>query len=275
MPEALELPTDHPRPPVSSLRGAWMRSTIPSGVVGPARRARAQRGRDAVHGAARRVRRPAQPLQRPGRRRGRHARRQPRPADLDGAIGVFVDTVVLRVDLSGEITFRERSTGSASACSTRSRISGCRSSSSFAHSSRSAARTPSALPGDAHARSRRGRSRSRGPRRRGDPDRPRVRADRPHRLRRAARATRSRRSGSTAPTSSIATTIERMQAHFLRLLDARARRARPADRRAAAADRDRAHTVLDAASRSPASTRSPACTSCSRRAPPRPPTPLP
>ena len=57
--------------------------------------------------------------------------------ELDGVIGVFVDTVVLRVDISGNARRTAScSTVSRAACSMRSRTNGSPSSSSSAHSSR-------------------------------------------------------------------------------------------------------------------------------------------
>ncbi|HLX19070.1 MAG TPA: amino acid adenylation domain-containing protein [Gaiellaceae bacterium] len=107
VPAALELPTDNPRPPVATLRGAWLRSSIPSDTVARLQELARSEGvtpymvllaafdvllarytgqDDIVVGM---------PVD------GRDQ------AELDDAIGVFVDTVVLRIDLSGEITFRQ------------------------------------------------------------------------------------------------------------------------------------------------------------------------
>src|SRR5581483_1523164 len=107
MPEALDLPNDRSRPPVASLAGEWLRATIPSTVAGRLEELARTEGvtlymalvaafdvllsrysgqDDLVLGM---------PVD---------SRDQ---ADLDDAIGDFVDTVVLRVDLSGGITFRE------------------------------------------------------------------------------------------------------------------------------------------------------------------------
>jgi amino acid adenylation domain-containing protein len=107
VPSALELPTDRPRPSVSTQRGAWFRTAIPPSLVDGlesfARREgatfymtllaafdallhRYSRQDDIVVGM------PVDCRDRP---------------ELDDAIGVFVDTVVLRVDLSGNVTYRE------------------------------------------------------------------------------------------------------------------------------------------------------------------------
>jgi amino acid adenylation domain-containing protein len=107
MTEALELPTDRPRPPVSSMRGAWSRCTVPAetvaGLQALARREGATfyvtllavfdvllhrySGQDDIV------------LGMPVDGRDR--------VELEGLIGDFVDTVVLRVDVSGNLTFRE------------------------------------------------------------------------------------------------------------------------------------------------------------------------
>jgi amino acid adenylation domain-containing protein len=106
-PEALELPTDLPRPEVASMRGAWMRRTVPASVVdGLQALARSEgatfymallavfdtllhrySGQDDIV-----VGMPVEGRDRP---------------ELEGSIGVFVDTVVLRVDTSGNPTLRE------------------------------------------------------------------------------------------------------------------------------------------------------------------------
>ena len=79
-PAALELPTDRPRPPVPSHRGAARRrSPLAAALADALQRARPPRGRDAVHDAARRLPGAAPPLHRPERHRRRHADRQPRP----------------------------------------------------------------------------------------------------------------------------------------------------------------------------------------------------
>ena len=79
LPPLLELPTDRPRPAVQSFRGAARPVRLPAALARQARGAGPARGRDAVHDAARRLPGPARPLQRPGRPRGRHARRRPHP----------------------------------------------------------------------------------------------------------------------------------------------------------------------------------------------------
>ncbi len=107
IPDALELPTDRPRPAVASTRGAWSRSVVPASTVAGlealARREGATfymtllavfdlllhrySGQDDIV------------LGMPVDGRDR--------VELESAIGVFVDTVVLRVGVSGELTFRE------------------------------------------------------------------------------------------------------------------------------------------------------------------------
>jgi amino acid adenylation domain-containing protein len=54
-PELLELPTDHPRPAVQTYRGASVPGGALPGAAGAAAGAGAERGRDAVHGAAGRL----------------------------------------------------------------------------------------------------------------------------------------------------------------------------------------------------------------------------
>ncbi len=107
MPAALELPADHPRPPVSSLRGAWERSTFSPPIVDELTRltrtegatffmamlaaydillARYSGQTDIVVGA------PVDCRTRP---------------ELERVVGPFVNTLVLRNDLSDAPTFRE------------------------------------------------------------------------------------------------------------------------------------------------------------------------
>ena len=75
---ALDLPADRPRPPVQSHRGAQRAFALAGAARSAALAdARAARGRDALHDAARGVRRAAPPLHRAGRRRGGHAHRGP------------------------------------------------------------------------------------------------------------------------------------------------------------------------------------------------------
>jgi amino acid adenylation domain-containing protein len=107
MAEALEVPTDRPRPAVASMRGAWSRSTVPArtveGLQALARREGASfymtllavfdvllhrySGQDDVV------------LGMPVDGRDR--------VELQDIMGDFVDTVILRVDVSGALTFRE------------------------------------------------------------------------------------------------------------------------------------------------------------------------
>jgi amino acid adenylation domain-containing protein len=107
MSHALDLATDRPRPAAASMRGAWSRCTLPAatvdGIQTLARREGATfymallatfdvllhrySGQDDIV-----VGMPVEGRDRP---------------ELEDAIGVFVDTVVLRVDVSGNPTFRE------------------------------------------------------------------------------------------------------------------------------------------------------------------------
>ena len=106
---------------------------------GPARRVGAQRGRDAVHGAGRGVRRPAQPLQRTGRRRGRHARRQPRPGrSRRRDRRLRRHRRAPRRSLGRDHVPRGAPEGPRPHARRHRASARCRSSSSFAHSSRSA-----------------------------------------------------------------------------------------------------------------------------------------
>ena len=106
MPTTLELPTDHARPAVASMRGAWLRTTLPAPLVA-ALQALAQQEGTTVYVALlaafdlllhRYSGQDDIALGMPVDARDR--------PELEGAIGVFVDTVVLRVDLSGNPTFR-------------------------------------------------------------------------------------------------------------------------------------------------------------------------
>ncbi len=106
MPTTLELPTDHARPAVASMRGAWLRTTLPAPLVAALQALAQQEGTTvyAVLLAAFDLL-----LHRYSGQDdialGMPVDARDRP-ELEGAIGVFVDTVVLRVDLSGNPTFR-------------------------------------------------------------------------------------------------------------------------------------------------------------------------
>ena len=106
-PAAVELPTDRPRPQVSSMRGAWSRSSVPAETVKGLQELARQEG-VTVYMALLAV---FDILL--ARYSGQDDVVVGMPVDsrdqseLDGSIGVFVDTVVLRVDLSGGITFRQ------------------------------------------------------------------------------------------------------------------------------------------------------------------------
>ncbi len=99
LPDQLELPTDRPRPPVHRCAGARPRSTSTAAL----RRALAELGRghgaSTVHGRPRRVRACCSP----GCRRpttSRLARRsRAGESELDGMIGMFVNTLALRTEI--------------------------------------------------------------------------------------------------------------------------------------------------------------------------------
>ena len=107
MPTALELPTDRPRPPGASLRGAWRRKTMPAELV------------DSLHALARAngatlfmtllaayevllYRYSGQEDVIVGVPVDNRSRRE-----LELLIGPFVNSIVLRGDMSGSPTFRE------------------------------------------------------------------------------------------------------------------------------------------------------------------------
>jgi len=107
MPDALELPTDRARPPVSSMRGAWVRTSIPTRIADDLKTLARDEGATfymALLAAFDIL------LQRYSGQDdivlGMPVDARDRP-ELDDVIGVFVDTVVLRVDVSGRVTFRE------------------------------------------------------------------------------------------------------------------------------------------------------------------------
>ena len=106
-PDELELPADRPRPPVASHLGA----TVPVRLEPALHRrllelARVSRA-SSVHGSAGGSGCLAVPT---GSRRGhrdRHPDRRPRRAALEDLVGFFINTLVLRTDLSGDPSFRE------------------------------------------------------------------------------------------------------------------------------------------------------------------------
>ena len=81
----LDLPTDRPRPPLQSFRGATADSPAPAGDRRGARGAGAGERGHALHGPARRGPAPARPLRGAGGRRGRLADRRPHPGGDRGA----------------------------------------------------------------------------------------------------------------------------------------------------------------------------------------------
>jgi NRPS condensation-like uncharacterized protein len=107
MSSTLELPTDHARPPATTLRGAWTRSSIPAELV---ERVQALARRE---GASLYMTLLAAFDVLLSRYSGQEDIAVGMPVDsrdrpeLEEAIGVFVDTVVLRVDVSGAPPFRE------------------------------------------------------------------------------------------------------------------------------------------------------------------------
>ena len=107
MSTTLELPTDSARPAVASMRGAWLRTALPAALVNALQGLAQQEGTTlyAVLLAAFDLL-----LHRYSGQDdialGMPVDARDRP-ELQDAIGVFVDTVVLRVDISGNPTFRE------------------------------------------------------------------------------------------------------------------------------------------------------------------------
>jgi amino acid adenylation domain-containing protein len=107
LPEALELPTDRPRPPVQSFRGGRLRRPLPPELARGLRDLARSRGTTsfAVAFAAfaallsRLTGRRDLPVGAPAANRGRE--------ELEGLIGFFVNTLVLRADLSDDPTFEE------------------------------------------------------------------------------------------------------------------------------------------------------------------------
>ena len=102
----LELPTDRPRPPVQSFRGATQSFRLPASLSAGPRRPQPCRGRHAVHDPAGRVQGAA--LRYTGQEDlvvGTPIANRTR-AEVENLIGFFVNTLVLRTDLSANPTFR-------------------------------------------------------------------------------------------------------------------------------------------------------------------------
>ena len=100
-------PTDHDRR-IRRCAARRSRSRSRRSLAGALAELGRARGRDTVYDAAGGVQRPAGPLFGPGRPAGRLADRQPRRARSSSRPDrLFLNTLVLRTDLSGDPTFRE------------------------------------------------------------------------------------------------------------------------------------------------------------------------
>ena len=106
-PELVELPTDHPRPPAPTARGATVPVRVPGAVAARLRALEREEGATlymVVLAAFQLVlsRYGAGPDVVVGTPTGGRPRR-----DVEGVIGIFVNTLAVRTDLSGDPTFRE------------------------------------------------------------------------------------------------------------------------------------------------------------------------
>ena len=104
-PARLELPTDRPRPAVASPAGRRLRARARSGARRRPRGARPAARRHSLHGARRRV--PGVPRRLSGQSEvviGTPVAGRDRP-EIAGLVGLFVNTLALRADLSDEPSF--------------------------------------------------------------------------------------------------------------------------------------------------------------------------
>ena len=101
----LRIIADRPRPKVIDPAGATVSFAVPEPVARALRELARQRDTHAVHGAAGRIPGVARSIHRPGRHRGRHPGGRTTQAETQHLIGFFVNTVVLRTDLSGNPAF--------------------------------------------------------------------------------------------------------------------------------------------------------------------------
>jgi hypothetical protein len=101
-PPVLELPTDRPRPAVQTFTAARGSRSLRRPRSPTLKELSRARGRDALHDAARRLRRRCSTGTRGRATSSSAPRREPQRArDVESLIGFFVNTLVLRTDLSG------------------------------------------------------------------------------------------------------------------------------------------------------------------------------
>ncbi len=106
IPSPSTCPLDRPRPAVQTFRGESLPLRLPAALGRRPARPRPARGGDPVHDPAGGLRRPPRPPDRPDRHPGRHPDRRPQPVETEGLVGFFLNTLVLRTDLSGGPSFR-------------------------------------------------------------------------------------------------------------------------------------------------------------------------